>query len=473
MPNILVVEDIQSLREVLVSVLETEGYHVTSVADAESALTSFRTNAFDGVLTDYRLPRLSGIDLIREIRAYDTAIPILMMTAYGSIDVAVEAMKAGASDFMLKPFEPARLCASIEQVLSHHRIIDRSGSGSRGVHAFISQEPAIQELLTQATRVASFDSTVLILGESGTGKELLARHIHERSQRRGKPFVAINCAAMPESLLESEFFGHEAGAFTGATQARQGLFEYASEGTIFLDEVGDMPRALQVKLLRALQEREIKRIGGTRTIRTAPRIIAATNKNIEQALESGELREDFYYRLAVMTFTVPPLRERPSDIGLLAEHFVNKFSLISGKPLSLSDPSAALLSSYHWPGNVRELENVIERASILAEGEILPSHLGLKGIELRGLAAPQSLVEVAQRAAKSAEIELLNRTLLLTKGNKSRAAQIVGVSYKTLLNKVREHGLCFPPVNAHGPDLDGQDKGAKDQSLRDSAAHTN
>lgn len=460
MPNVLVVEDIQSLREVLVSVLETEGYQVTSVADAESALSSFRSNSFDCVLTDYRLPRLSGLDLIREIRTLDTDIPLLMMTAYGSIDIAVEAMKVGASDFMLKPFEPARLCASIEQVLCHRRIIDRSERSSRGSGAFVSHDSAVKELLTQATKVAAFDSTVLILGESGTGKELLARHIHDNSQRRGKPFVAINCAAMPESLLESEFFGHEAGAFTGATQARQGLFEYAAEGTIFLDEVGDMPRSLQVKLLRALQEKEIKRIGGTRTIRTAPRIIAATNKNIEQALESGELREDFFYRLAVMTFTLPPLRDRPSDIALLAEHFVSEFSVVSGKTLSLSDESLAVLKSYHWPGNARELENVIERASILAEREIHPSHLGLKGLGLNPFeAAPLSLVEVAQQAAKSAEIEALSRTLLLTNWNKSRAAQMLGVSYKTLLNKVREHGLSPSPTASNDSSLEEQRTG--------------
>jgi DNA-binding NtrC family response regulator len=444
MTKVLVVEDADSLREVLCSVLESEGFEVVACASGEEALPVLKTRSFDCILSDYKLPTLSGIDLLREARKLYPAVPFVIMTAYGSIQLAVEAMKQGATDFISKPFEPQSLCDLLTQVIKHRRIIDRSaGIRTRRERRFLTQDKAVERMLAQAKKVAAVDTSALILGESGTGKELLARYIHEHSPRRDQPFVAINCAATPETLLESEFFGHEAGAFTGATQTRPGLFEVASNGTIFLDEVGDMPLALQVKLLRALQEREIKRVGGTKKIKINPRILAATNKNVEQAMQNGSLREDFYYRLAVITFTIPSLRERKGDIALLAESYLEYFGKASGRTPQLSEAARNVVLNYPWPGNARELENVIERASVLAEGEIKPEHLGLSlPLDFAAISgARETLTQVAQRAAQEAEIKLIAQALKHTHGNKTQAAHMLGVSYKTLLNKVKEYNL--------------------------------
>jgi DNA-binding NtrC family response regulator len=444
MTKVLVVEDADSLREVLCSVLESEGFEVVACASGEEALPVLKTRSFDCILSDYKLPTLSGIDLLREARKLYPAVPFVIMTAYGSIQLAVEAMKQGATDFISKPFEPQSLCDLLTQVIKHRRIIDRSaGIRSRRERRFLTQDKAVERMLAQAKKVAAVDTSALILGESGTGKELLARYIHEHSPRRDQPFVAINCAATPETLLESEFFGHEAGAFTGATQTRPGLFEIASNGTIFLDEVGDMPLALQVKLLRALQEREIKRVGGTKTIKINPRILAATNKNVEQAMQNGSLREDFYYRLAVITFTIPSLRERKDDIALLADNYLEYFGKASGRTPKLSDAAKKVVLNYPWPGNARELENVIERASVLAEEEIKPEHLGISlPLDFASISeARETLTQVAQRAAQEAEIKLIAQALKHTQGNKTQAAHMLGVSYKTLLNKVKEYNL--------------------------------
>ena len=302
----------------------------------------------------------------------------------------------------------------------------------------------MQHVLGQARKVARVDSTVLILGESGTGKELVARYIHEHSSRKDRPFVAVNCAAMPPELLESEFFGHEAGAFTGATQDRKGVFEMSSEGTLFLDEIGDMAPALQVKLLRALQDKEIKPVGGTDSIKVNPRIIAATNQPIEEALKTHRLREDFYYRLAVVTLNIPPLRGRPDDVTLLVQYFMEYFCNAAGKQLIQMDATAwDLLKRYPWPGNTRELENVIERAVILAQDKIFPEHLGIQlGLSIEALEeATLTLPEIALRASQQAEIEIIRKVLLKTRGNKTQAAKLLGVSYKTLLNKVKEYKL--------------------------------
>lgn len=445
MERVLVVEDADTLRDVLRSVLEHEGYTVDSCSSAEEAVERISTSTFSLVLSDFKLPGMNGIDLLKNTRESSPNVPFLMMTAYGSIDVAVEAMKFGANDFVCKPFEPEQLCSMIRDVIAHKRLIDRRvGRNTKRTRTFMSRDPSVLKILEQAKRVARFDSSCLILGESGTGKELLARYIHDHSDRRDKEFVSINCAAMPAELLESEFFGHEAGAFTGATQSRVGLLEFASEGTIFLDEVGDMPAPLQVKLLRALQEREIKRVGGNRNIKINPRLIAATNKDIEESINCGSLREDFYYRLAVMSFTLPPLRERKADIELLSEYFIKYFSDLKGSNVPhLSELAQDLLMAYKWPGNARELENVIERAVVLADNEITENHLGINlpldvdSIEM----ATATLPEIANRATRKAEIDLILRVLQQTSGNKSRAAEVLGVSYKTLLNKIKEYQL--------------------------------
>ncbi|MBX7138772.1 MAG: sigma-54 dependent transcriptional regulator [Oligoflexia bacterium] len=445
MSKILIVEDADSLREVLKSVLENEGFRVEAFPTAEEAFEALKVQACDCVLADFKLPGKNGVELLQQVREFNTTIPYIIMTAFGSIEIAVEAMKHGANDFITKPFEPQALSSILHQVIEHRRIIDRTlGTKARRERSFVTKNPATEKLLHQARKVARVDSSVVILGESGTGKELVARYIHEHSPRKDQPFIAINCAAMPHELLESEFFGYESGAFTGATQTRIGIFELASTGTIFLDEVGDMPLPLQVKLLRALQEGEIKRVGSNKILKVAPRIIAATNHNLEKALEEGRIREDFFYRLSVITLTVPPLRERPEDIPLLTEYFIDYFCNTTGKTkLEIDETALEMMRYYAWPGNIRELENVVERAVILADRIIAPDHLGINlSLNTEALNdAAMSLTEIAQRASRKAEIDLITRTLAQTMGNKTRAAQILGVSYKTLLNKVKEYNL--------------------------------
>jgi DNA-binding NtrC family response regulator len=447
MEKILLVEDTDSLREVLKSVLESEGFTVDAFSNAENAIESIKRSKYSCILSDFKLPQKNGIELLQATREISRHVPFLIMTAYGSIEIAVEAMKEGANDFITKPFEPDYLITVIKEVLKHNRIFDRNTLGrSRHERPFLTKNPAVLEVLKQVNKVSKVDTSVLILGESGTGKELIARSIHQNSPRKDKPFIAVNCAAMPAELLESEFFGHEAGSFTGATQTRLGVFEVASEGTIFLDEIGDMPLQLQVKCLRALQEREIKRVGGNRNIKINPRIIAATNHNIEEALAVGTLREDFYYRLAVISFNMLPLRDRREDIDILVEHYLDVFSKEMGKEgVNISKEATKTLKTYHWPGNARELENVLERAVILADREICNEHLGINiDINLQAIEdAAVTLHEISGKAAKRAEVDLISKTLNRTMGNKSKAAQILGVSYKTLLNKLKEYGIEF------------------------------
>lgn len=452
--RILLIEDDDSLRDVLRSVLEHEQYVVDAYSNGEGALDALGKNSYALILCDFKLPGKNGLELLKDVREHSKSVPFLIMTAYGSIEIAVEAMKYGANDFLCKPFEPENLCSIISDMIEHRRILDRSlGTRTRRDRSFLSENAAVQKLLTQAKRVARVDTSVLILGESGTGKELVARLIHEHSARSNEPFLAVNCAAMPAELLESEFFGHEAGSFTGATQTRIGVFELASSGTIFLDEIGDMPLSLQVKLLRALQEREIKRVGGNKVIEANPRVIAATNHDIEESLNEGRLREDFYYRLAVVTFTIPALRERPEDIPLLSRFYIDYFCHNLGRdPLNLEADAEQALRAYSWPGNARELENVIERAVVLAENSIRAEHLGLNPrVDLDSISeSVRTLPEIAANAMRKAEIDLIQRTLKQTFGNKTKAAQILGVSYKTLLNKVKEYEIeARPPEESH------------------------
>ena len=485
MRRILIVEDTDSLREVLVTVLEQEGFEASAVSTAEDALSTLVAGNFDCILADFKLPGMTGIDLLRKVRAGTNSnvatadrstpneardpddrrmpvggiipenhcgsapcdIPFIIMTAYGSIELAVDAMKSGANDFITKPFEPRFLCSNIMDVIMHRRIIEReplelSSSG----HHLQTIDPEFMRLLEQAKRVALVDSTVLLLGESGTGKELTARFVHEHSRRSDGPFVGINCAAIPAELLESELFGHVKGAFTGATRDRQGIFEYASKGTIFLDEIGDMPPSLQVKLLRALQEGEIRRIGSNTPVKVNPRIIAATNRDLEEGMALGHIREDFYYRIAVVTFNLPPLRRRPDDIEVLTRHFIQHFSAKNGRnPPSISSEALEFLRQHPLPGNTRELENIIQRAVIMADDLIGMEHLGLNlDIHFDAInETRRTLPEIAEQAVRKAEIDLIMQTLRQTMGNKSRAALLLGVSYKTLLNKVKEYDISL------------------------------
>lgn len=444
MDTILVVEDNTPLRQALSSVIEREGYRVFSVASAEEALETITAEEVTCVLADFKLGGMTGIDLVRRVRVDHPQLPFLIMTAYGSVDIAVEAMKSGASDFISKPFEPTHLIPILKEVIEHNRIVNRTITlKKRALQGVFTTTPAVEKILAQARQVARVDSPVLLLGESGTGKEVCARYIHEHSPRHDKPFIALNCGAIPSELLESEFFGHEHGAFTGATQSRIGVLEMASEGTVFLDEVGEMSPLLQVKLLRALQEHEIRRVGGNRQIRVFPRIIAATNRSMDDAIESGAMREDFYFRIAVVTLSMPPLRERREDIRPMAERLLKHFALLLGKESLTFDPlSLDILGGYAWPGNIRELENVIERAVLMADGTIKPDDLGIRlHLDLGALdEATKTLPEITAAATRRAEIDAIERALASTGGNKSRAAELLGISYKTLLNKVREYG---------------------------------
>ena len=456
MEAILVIEDDASLREVLCTVLQTSGFSVVSAESAEESLPIFATERIDCVLADFKLPGMNGIELLRKVRETMPRVPYVLMTAFGSVAVAVEAMKSGATDYISKPFEPSTLATMLRDVIKHNRIIDRDGADrSKKQRGFFSTSPVLEKILAQARHVARVDSSVLILGESGTGKEVLARYLHEHSPRRDKPFIAVNCAAIPPDLLESEFFGHEAGAFTGATQCRVGVLELASAGTVFLDEVGDMPPLLQVKLLRALQEHEIRHVGGNKQIRVTPRIIAATNRDVEAEIASGEMRDDFYYRLAVVTFNLPPLRERKEDIMPLVERSMKHFAVMMGKENVSIDPVAQdMLMTYSWPGNVRELENVIERAVLMCDHEIRAEHLGIY-VRLDLAAIEESiktLPEIASQAVRKAEVEAIERALHVTAGNKSKAADILGVSYKTLLNKVKEYNISSADHHEHKDD---------------------
>lgn len=445
MERILVVEDTPSLREGLETVLSSEGYAVASAGTAEEALQILSSEEFSLILSDLKLPGISGIDFIRASKEKGTKAPIIVMTAYGSIEIAVEAMKLGATDFVTKPFDPQQLCDIIAQVIEYRRIISRNfSSARRSGRRLVTKSPHMEQVLHECRRAASLNSTVLILGESGTGKELVAHYIHDSSPRAEKPFVPVNCGSMPSELLESEFFGHVAGAFTGATEQRIGLFEVANHGSIFLDEIGNMPSHLQAKLLRALQESEIKPVGSTKLRKIDVRVISATNSDIEADIRSRTFREDLYYRLSVMVITVPPLRERKEDIELLANYFVKRFSNEAGhQPPEMTMPTVKLLQAYNWPGNVRELENAIERALVFWEkGPLMPEHFELerKAGKIWD-ASPRSLAEVSGEAQKIAEIAAISNALTLSLGNKSQAARLLGVSYKTLLNKIKEYNL--------------------------------
>lgn len=439
MYKILLVEDNDSLRDVLSKVVANEGYAVTSSESAEDALRITSDFEFDLILCDFKLPKKTGLDFLQELRARQNTTPFVIMTAYGSIDLAVEAMKHGASDFITKPFSPPSLCRLIGQLVQHRRIIDRHAS--RQNHSLLTQSKSMERVLYQAKKVAPLPSSVLLMGESGTGKELIARYIHEQSPRVSGAFVAVNCGSLPDELLESEFFGHEAGSFTGATEQRIGLFEVANNSTMFLDEIGTMPVALQTKLLRALQESEIKRLGSTKTKRVNVRIISATNCNLDKEIKAGNFREDLYYRLGVMILEIPPLRERREDISLLSRYFAQTIACECEKSVPEITPQAMkLLESHSWPGNVRELENIIERAVILTDGPITPEALELTNRTSIPQVFP-TLPEATREALRKTEINLISKALLQTRGNKSKAAQLLGVSYKTLLSKVKEHHL--------------------------------
>ncbi|MEE9218546.1 MAG: sigma-54 dependent transcriptional regulator [Acidobacteriota bacterium] len=455
--RILLVEDKQNLRRMLRQSLEAEGYAVEEAANVSQAIGRLESDRFQLILSDLKMPGGSGHDVLKCALEQDPDLPVVMLTAYGTIGDAVAAMKVGAFDFLSKPVDPDHLMLVLDRALGHRRlesenqnlreqIAERLGFGT-----IVGGSPALKEVMDKVRRVSSTEATVLLTGESGTGKELFARAIHDLSGRKDLPFVALNCAAIPDTLLENELFGHEKGAYTGAGEARAGKVEMAAAGTLFLDEIGDLSSAVQAKVLRVIQERSFERLGGTRTIEVDLRLVAATNRDLQAAVQAKQFREDLFFRLSVFPVAVPPLRERRDDVPLLAQHFLAKSCREMKKaPLRLSEGALAALAAYRWPGNIRELQNCIERAVILCDGdELLPEHLGLLAdpdaqVDAAILAAaelPGPLQEAARMAQSWAERARIRATLDTAGGNKSRAAELLRISYKTLLNKIRDLGL--------------------------------
>jgi len=454
MPDILLVEDKESLRRVLRLTLENAGYSVTEAADAREAIAALGRTPHRVVLTDLRMPHGSGIDVLRSSKNADGDVPVIVMTAYGSIDEAVQAMKDGAHDFLQKPVDSNHLLLLVERALEQARLrtenllLREEWSKRYGFPRIIGESEAIKRAVSETQRVAQTEATVLLLGESGTGKELFARAVHHLSNRRDNPFVAINCAAIPETLIENELFGHERGAFTGAGERRSGKFELASGGTVFLDEIGELPVAVQGKLLRAIEEKAIDRIGGRGPVPVDVRVVAATNKDLRGAVDKGEFRGDLFFRLAVFPIEIPTLRERGEDVVLLARHFAGQLGKeLRGREATISDAGIQALRAHHWPGNIRELENSIERACILADGATLEARdLGLVTDEVRdptafGFDTAGTLNEATERAVKMVERRKITDALGQYDGNKGRTAEALGISYKTLLTKIKEHNL--------------------------------
>ena len=455
MPDILLVEDKESLRRVLRLTLENAGYSVTEAADARIALNEIAAAPHRIVLTDLRMPNGSGLDVLHAARAADNDVPVIVMTAFGSIDEAVQAMKDGAHDFLQKPVDSNHLLLLVERALEQARLrtenilLREEWSRRYGFPRILGESEAIKRTVAETQRVATTETNVLLLGESGTGKELFARALHHLSNRREKPFVAINCAAIPETLIENELFGHERGAFTGASDRRLGKFELAAGGTVFLDEIGELPLAVQSKLLRVIEEKTVDRIGGRAPLPVDVRVVAATNKDLKSAVEKGEFRGDLFFRLAVFPIEIPALRQRDSDVLLLARDFAAQLGKeLRGREATLSEASLQALQAHQWPGNVRELENAIERACILTDTMLLePKDLGLAeggsedSQELQALDLSGSLSEVTQRAIRAVERRKILAALATNDNNKARTAEDLGVSYKTLLTKLKDYDL--------------------------------
>ena len=442
--KILVVDDEPLVRNFLKEVLEAEDYEVLTTEDGLSALKEVERGGIDLVITDVRMPKLNGIELLKEVKKRSPSTLVVVITAYGTIENAVEAMKNGACDYITKPLSPEQIKLTIQKASQHKNLLNenrylRSEVSQRyNFEQLIGRSPQMRRVYEMIDRVAPTNATVLIQGESGTGKELVARAIHYRSPRKDKPFVKVNCAALPEDLLESELFGHERGAFTGAVSKREGRFELADRGTLLLDEISETSPAFQAKLLRVLQEQEFERVGGSKTIKVDVRVIATTNKDLKQAIREGKFREDLYYRLNVLPIYLPPLRERKEDIPLLVQHFLEKYSRQNGLRIkSLSKKCLDMMMQYEWPGNVRELENVIERAVVMSEGEtIFPENISLSSpVQKMSLSFPEEIT------LEEMEKRLILHTLQRTGGNRTEAAKILGISVRTVRNKLKKYGM--------------------------------
>ncbi|MCB2185771.1 MAG: sigma-54 dependent transcriptional regulator [Deltaproteobacteria bacterium] len=446
METILVVDDEKNYLVILEVLLRGEGYAVLTADNAHRALHLAEEEEPDLVITDMKMPRMSGLDLIGQLKQKFPELPIIVMTAYGTVENAVEAMKSGATDYISKPFENARLLHIVEQGLKIRRLLTQNKLLKQELGSFgeiVGGSKAMREVFDLVGKVATTKATVLICGESGTGKELIARALHTRSPRAEEPFVAVNCMALTETLLETELFGHEKGAFTGASERRKGRFELAHKGTLFLDEVGEISLATQVKLLRVLQEKTFERVGGNQPISVDVRIVAATNRDLTDSVKKGEFREDLYYRLNVVRLDMPPLRERKEDLPSLVAHFVRRFSAEVGRPVPRVTPEAmAAIYDHSWPGNVRELENALERAVIMAGAEIQPQDLPLEvktehapcATDLpRGLGITEAVEDLEKR--------MIMRALTEADGVAAHAAQALGVTKSNLAYKMKKYGL--------------------------------
>ena len=463
--RILIVEDGRSQREILRDFLLGEGYLVSEAHNGEQALDAIKRDYVDLVLLDYKMPGKDGMTVLKELKGFNTEIDVIMMTAHGTIETAVKAMKAGAADYITKPIELDELLLQIEKISDFRNLTqenkilreDLRGKGITTDH-IVYKSRAINEVINLAGRVSRSDTTVLIKGESGTGKELFARLVHTLSPRSEKPLITVNCAALPETLLESELFGHEKGAFTGASRRRIGRFEEADEGTLFLDEIGELSPSVQVKLLRFLQEREFQRVGGNQTIRSDVRIISATNRDLEAKVKGGDFREDLYYRLNVVAMTIPPLRDRKEDLPPLIDHFLKHFAKQMGEETREIDPEARdLLLRYDYPGNVRELENIIERAVVISRGSVISSRdLPFTRDDLSPQGGDWPATPKAGQSAINAEdspdrllktaVEDLERTMIRkameeTDNHQTKAADILGISERMLRYKLKKYGL--------------------------------
>jgi len=450
--RILVVDDEESFRHMLSVILVKEGYEVETSVNGEDGLQKASASPFDQILCDIRMPRMDGLEFLREIRKRGMEAPIIVMSAYGTMDIAIEAMKLGAYDYISKPFKPDEIILTLrkaeerEQLRRENQLLKQEVAREYSFEKIVSKNENMQKIFDVIKKVSHYKSTVLITGESGTGKELVARALHYNSDRSPNPFVAVNCGAIPENLLESELFGHAKGAFTDAIRTKKGLFEEADGGTLFLDEIGELPGQLQVKLLRVLQEGEIRRIGESKPIQIDVRIVAATVKDLQKEVNEGRFREDLFYRLNVLPLHIPPLRERKEDIPLLIQHFIGKYNQAMNKNVvSVDHRAMETLMNYKWYGNVRELENTIERAIVLSEkNHIEPESLP---VEIQSFTeevhqeAPQEEEYSIKKASKSLEINLIRKALKKTKGNHTHAARLLEISHRALLYKIKEYEI--------------------------------
>ena len=448
--KILIVDDDQMMCQMLEDDLKRHGFHPTSYLSAEKALDALKTESFDVLLTDMNLPDMNGIELCERVATNRPDIPVIVITAFGSMETAIAAIRAGAYDFVTKPIDTEFLVLVLDRAVNHHslqekvKILDEALKKSHQFDELIGQSPPMRKLIDRLQRVADTETSILITGETGTGKELVAQALHRRSRRQKGPFVAVNCAALPDALLESELFGHKSGAFTDAKTEHKGLFFQANGGTLFFDEIGDFPLTLQPKLLRSLEERRVRPIGGTSELAFDARIIAATNRDIETAVEENRFREDLYYRINVIQIDLPPLRERGTDILLLAQHFVEQYAIRSDKQIAgISNSASEKLLNYTWPGNIRELRNIIERAVVLTRYEKisvddLPEKIrNYKTSQfLVGSDNPSELVQIQE-----VEHRYILHVLKTVGGNKTLAARVLGLDRKTLYRKLQHYKI--------------------------------